>query len=121
MADAGVDFRSGPPSPDALARLQALARERGIELPERFLGGRGANGGTAGTVTTRTVYTLAGTPARPLAEPVSVKLGITDGAFTEVLEGLAEGDVLISSFAAPEGSAANQPARNPFSGARRPF
>jgi hypothetical protein len=52
---------------------------------------------------------------------VSVKLGITDGAFTEVLEGLAEGDVLISSFAAPEGSAANQPARNPFSGARRPF
>jgi hypothetical protein len=50
-----------------------------------------------------------------------VKLGITDGSFTEVLEGLAEGDVLISSFAAPESGAANQPARNPFSGARRPF
>ncbi|MBM3872878.1 MAG: efflux RND transporter periplasmic adaptor subunit [Verrucomicrobia bacterium] len=123
MADAGVDFRSGPPAPEALTRLQALARERGIELPERFMGGRGGNGGAgaAGTVTTRTVYKLAGTPAKPLAEPVSVKLGITDGSFTEVIEGLAEGDVLISSFAAPEGNAANQPARNPFSGGRRPF
>jgi HlyD family secretion protein len=40
MADAGVDFRSGPPSPEALAKLQALAKERGIELPERFMGGR---------------------------------------------------------------------------------
>lgn len=123
MADAGVDFRSGPPSPEALARLQALARERGIELPERFMGGRGNNGGSgsANAVTTRTVHKLAGTPTKPLAEPVTAKLGITDGSFTEVIEGLAEGDVLISSFAAPETGAANQPARNPFSGGRRPF
>ena len=121
MADAGVDFRAGPPAPEALARLQALARERGIELPERFMGGRNGNGGSGATVTTRTVHKLAGTPTQPLAEPVTVKLGITDGSFTEVLEGLAEGDVLISSFAAPEAGASNQPARNPFSGARRPF
>jgi HlyD family secretion protein len=121
MADAGVDFRAGPPAPEALARLQALARERGIELPERFMGSRNDNGGSGAAVTTRTVYKLAGTPTQPLAEPVTVKLGITDGSFTEVLEGLAEGDVLISSFAAPESGAANQPARNPFSGARRPF
>ena len=121
MADAGVDFRAGPPAPEALARLQALARERGIELPERFMGSRNDNGGSGAAVTTRTVYKLAGTPTQPLAEPVTVKLGITDGSFTEVHEGLAEGDVLISSFAAPESGAANQPARNPFSGARRPF
>ncbi len=121
MADAGVDFRSGPPAPEALARLQALARERGIELPERFMGGRAANGGSSSAVTTRTVYKLAGTPTQPLAQPVTVKLGITDGSFTEVIEGLAEGDVLISSFAAPETNPANQPARNPFSGVRRPF
>jgi HlyD family secretion protein len=121
MADAGVDFRAGPPAPEALARLQALARERGIELPERFMGGRTGNGGSGATVTTRTVYKLAGTATQPLAEPVTVKLGITDGTFTEVMEGLAEGDVLISSFAAPESGAANQPARNPFSGNRRPF
>ena len=121
MADAGVDFRAGPPAPEALARLQALARERGIELPERFMGGRTGNGGSGATVTTRTVHKLAGTATQPLAEPVTVKLGITDGTFTEVMEGLAEGDVLISSFAAPESGAANQPARNPFSGNRRPF
>lgn len=121
MADAGVDFRSGPPAPEALARLQALARERGIELPERFMGGRAANGGSSSAVTTRTVYKLAGTPTQPLAQPVTVKLGISDGSFTEVIEGLAEGDVLISSFAAPEANAASQPARNPFSGGRRPF
>jgi HlyD family secretion protein len=121
MADAGVDFRAGPPAPEALARLQALARERGIELPERFMGGRTGNGGSGATVTTRTVYKLAGTATQPLAEPVTVKLGITDGTFTEVMEGLAEGDVLISSFAAPESGATNQPARNPFSGNRRPF
>lgn len=121
MADAGVDFRSGPPAPEALARLQALARERGIELPERFMGGRAANSGSSSAVTTRTVYKLAGTPTQPLAQPVTVKLGITDGSFTEVIEGLAESDVLISSFAAPETNPANQPARNPFSGSRRPF
>jgi len=119
MTDAGVDFRSGPPSPDALARLQALAKERGIELPERFLGSRAS---AAGTVVTRTVYKLAGTETKPMAEAVTVKLGITDGSATEVIEGLAEGDVLISSLVVPGAAmGSSQPARNPFSSGSSPF
>lgn len=132
MADAGVDFRSGPPSPDAMARLRSLAKERGIELPERFGsgGGRGRGGAGAGsgggepTITTRTVYKLAGDTKKPLAEPVSAKFGITDGAFTEAIEGLAEGDTLITSLFVDSGSAASANApRNPFSSSsgRRPF
>jgi len=119
MTDAGVDFRSGPPSPDALARLQALAKERGIELPERFQSGRSS---TAGAVVTRTVYKLAGTETKPMAEAVTIKLGITDGSATEVIEGLAEGDVLISSLVVP-GTAmgSSQPPRNPFSSGSSPF
>ncbi|MBX7122869.1 MAG: efflux RND transporter periplasmic adaptor subunit [Opitutaceae bacterium] len=117
MADAGVDFRSGPPSPDALARLQALAKERGIELPERF-GNRGS-GKTAQAVV-RTVYKFAGTSENPKAEPVSIRVGITDGAFTEVLSGLAENDRLVTSItrdgAVPVST--SRPTSNPFSGSR---
>ncbi|MFO1450757.1 MAG: efflux RND transporter periplasmic adaptor subunit [Opitutaceae bacterium] len=114
MADAGVDFRSGPPSPEALAKLQALAKERGIELPERMMGGRSSS--APGAVTTRTVYKLAGDAAKPRAQAVTVKLGITDGTSTEVIEGLAEGDVLVTSFIIPGSTTgSSQPARNPFS------
>lgn len=115
MTDAGVDFRSGPPSPDALARLQALAKERGIELPERF-GSRGGGGG--GQAVTRTVYRFVGTPENPRAEPVSIRVGITDGAFTEVLGGLEENDRLVTSITRDGATPAttSRPSSNPFSG-----
>jgi len=115
MADAGVDFRSGPPPPEALARLQALAKERGIELPERMAGR--AAGGT-NTVTTRTLYKLAGDAEKPRAEAVSVKLGITDGASTEVIAGLEENDKLVTSITTASGAAAtSRPSTtNPFGG-----
>lgn len=119
MADAGVDFRSGPPSPDALARLQALAKERGIELPERF-GNRG--GGSGGqTVSTRTVYKLAGDALNPKAEAVPVRVGITDGAFTELISGVQEGDRLITSITvggAPVINTSRPSSSNPFSSRR---
>lgn len=112
MADAGVDFRSGPPSADAMARLQAMAKERGIELPERF----GSRSG--GQAVTRTVYKLAGTADHPKAEAVSVRVGITDGAYTEALSGLEENERLITSITVDGGAAVNtnRPSSNPFSG-----
>lgn len=120
MADAGVDFRSGPPSPDALARLQALAKERGIELPERMMGRSGSAG--TNTVTTRTLYKLAGDALNPRAEPVSVRLGITDGTATEVLSGLDENDKLVTSITSANASTAPRPpANNPFGGSPRRF
>jgi hypothetical protein len=49
-----------------------------------------------------------------------VKLGITDGTHTEVLEGLAEGDVLIvSAFIPGAATTNNTPASSPFGGPRR--
>jgi multidrug efflux pump subunit AcrA (membrane-fusion protein) len=52
-------------------------------------------------------------------QPVQVKVGISDGNFTEVLEGLKEGDVVVSGVAPSSTGAAvagaNQP-RSPFGG-----
>jgi HlyD family secretion protein len=52
--------------------------------------------------------------------PVKLKLGLTDNVYTEVIEGLAEGDVVITGIKPPE-NAANE-MTNPFGGmgGRRP-
>lgn len=87
----------------------------------------GPSGGSAGTgrpggpgrgkgerSPTRTIYTLASTNA---TAPVSVqiKTGISDGAFTEVVEGLKEEDLVVTgqNFSSSPGAA--KPA-NPFGG-----
>ena len=90
LREVGYTGGRGQPSPDLLRRVQALAKERGIELPEQFAI-RSAN-----VPVYRVVYRLPdGDPdARP--EAVSVRLGITDGASTEILSGLKEGDVVIT-------------------------
>ncbi|MDB6168924.1 MAG: efflux transporter, family, subunit [Verrucomicrobia bacterium] len=117
MRDAGFVRGNGPPTPDVLAKIQALAKERGIELPAGRFGGTG--GGDGNTPVTRTLYRLVGgdaTTGHP--EAVSVKLGISDGTATEVLEGLNEGDQVITSAVIP-GAKSSAPASNPFSGGSR--
>lgn len=64
----------------------------------------------------RTVYVLSG--GRP--KPMQVKTGISDGIFTEVVEGLKDGDQVVTAelnAAATSGS----PPPNPFSGGQRRF
>jgi HlyD family secretion protein len=64
----------------------------------------------------RTVYALSG--SRP--KPVQIKTGISDGIVTEVVDGLKEGDRIVTAelaTSAPSGS----PAANPFSGGGRRF
>ncbi len=117
LAEVGFTPGSGPPSPEVRAKLAELAKSRGLTLPE-FGRGRGAAPAEQPTITTRTVYKLGGTTAQPLPEPVTVKLGITDGTHTEIIEGLAEGDVLISSVFLP-GATTSTPASSPFGGPRR--
>ena len=110
MAEAGFTPGSGPPSPEILAKVQQLAKDRGIELPAH--GGKGA----AGAPVVRTIYKLVDpTPAKPVLEAVSVKLGISDGAFTEVSEGLAEGDLIVTSISIPgaKPTAASSPFGSP--------
>lgn len=66
----------------------------------------------------RTVYVLANGSSEPKA--VQIKTGISDGVSTEVLNGLKEGDRVVTAALAPDSSAAAQTA-NPFSGGRRRF
>src|SRR6266568_1446924 len=62
----------------------------------------------------RTIYVLSG----GRLQPVQIKTGISDGIVTEVMEGLKEGDRVITAELASKSPAAS-PASNPFSGARR--
>jgi HlyD family secretion protein len=112
--DAGISFGGGPPPAEALAKLRALAAERGITLPERFAAPQ-AKGVDA--VVSRVVYREAGTPEKPMLEPIRVKLGISDGITTEIIEGLAEGDKVVTAVTGASG-ATSRPAANPFSGRR---
>lgn len=90
-------------------------------------GGGGADRGFNNTIVTRTLYKLADPAAlEKKIEPTSVKLGISDGFFTEVLEGLNEGDTLIKNVimpgAAPAVAAAQSGGmQNPFQSSRGGF
>jgi len=59
----------------------------------------------------RTVYKLV--DGKP--QPVTVKLGITDGIFTEVTEGLAENDVVVTGSNTPVPTTGGG-GQNPFGG-----
>jgi HlyD family secretion protein len=123
LTEAGFVRGNGPPTPEIIQKAQQLAKDRGIDIDfSRFSGGRGNSGG--GGVTTRTVYKLVGTdPKTAVIEAVSVKLGIADNiSYTEVVDGLKEGDVLITSATIPGASstAAGAPTSNPFAGGGPP-
>lgn len=111
MTEVGItSFRDA--TPEQREQLRRLLTERGL-IPAAA-----APGET--TVTTRTVYRLPGGKKDATPEPVSVKIGITDGSASELIDGLAEGDIIVTgvSVTTPTGSA--QPATaNPFSGGRR--
>ncbi len=128
-----------PATPEMIEKATKIAKEKGLEIDfSRFAnmgqgrtgGGRRGGGtaeraGTIATVTTRTLYKLnASDPNNKMAEPISVKLGITDGLYTEVIEGLAEGDELVSSVTMPGATASlmqapGGAAANPFQGGSR--
>ena len=85
---------------------------------ERGAGERGNRSRGEGMRPSRTLYVLAVDPEKATAadlKPVSVKLGITDGIQTEVVEGVNEGDVIVSSMTIG-GATAAAPVNNPFGG-----
>ena len=116
MKDAGFERGAGPPSAEVRARLISLAKERGIKMPDRGRRqGRGERPSAAAPPeTTRTAYKLGGTAENPKVIPVTVKLGITDGTSTEVMEGLSEDDLIITSALIPGGGDAAKATTNPF-------
>jgi HlyD family secretion protein len=88
------------------------------EVRARSPGRAGARGGVGHEQRTseRTVYVLSGD--RP--QPVQIKTGISDGVVTEVIEGLKEGDSVVTAELASKSPAASPPP-NPFSGGARRF
>jgi HlyD family secretion protein len=76
----------------------------------------GVRSGSAHAEAERTVYVLPSGISRP--QPRQIKTGISDGIVTEVVEGLKEGDrVVTAEFGAT--TAGSSPPANPFGGARR--
>jgi HlyD family secretion protein len=75
---------------------------------------------------TQTVYLMqkenvADGKSRDVLKPVTIKVGISDGSNTEVLEGLKEGDIVVTGTvsSAAEASGPVTPFGNPFGGPRR--
>ena len=86
--------------------------------------GSGRSGSQNDGPAIRKVYLLDkdhSTPSKPVLSVVSVKTGISDGSNTEVLEGLKEGDVVITGTATSSTATAAAPPVNPFAfgGGRR--
>src|SRR5205809_5138952 len=93
---------------------EAAAAEMGSRSP---LSGAGRGvGGRERTSSERTVYVLSGSQPKP----VQIKTGISDGVVTEVVEGLKEGDTVVTAAMATKSQPASTPA-NPFSGGQRRF
>jgi HlyD family secretion protein len=112
-------------SPEEREQMRERMRARFGEGGPPGAGGRGMFGARAGqdAPTTRTVYLIdkeaapdkakpagiaglvPGLPgaakANPQLRPVTIKTGISDGSFTEVLEGLREGDVVVTGLDLP--------------------
>jgi HlyD family secretion protein len=133
---------TGNEPPDELQKRVTEMRARGEEIPpaigaklreyyqsgvlQRPAGGgrRGGAGGAGGTVaraqTSRTIYILAAgkDSADPVLQAVRVKTGISDGNYTEITDGLKEGDTVIIGVKLPQSSAASAAAggASPFGG-----
>jgi HlyD family secretion protein len=149
--------RGSPATPDMIEKARKLAKDKGLDadlvvarlaMPAGRSKGSGGGGGSSrggggggsrggggssgsgfsNTIIDRPVYKLVDPNAKPKKiETVVARLGISDGSSTEVLDGLAEGDLLVTSvimpgapaplLAAPGGSGP----QNPFQGSSRGF
>jgi len=118
-ADAGRDERR--------RRMESMSPEERAALRARSGAGPGPGGTGSGSrrsgggdANTRTVYLVEKDPqkGKTALRPVTVKLGITDGTFTEVLAGLKDGDVVATGLNITESAAtAVRPgAGSPFGG-----
>ncbi len=110
---------------DVLKVANAALRYRPASAAEQTAGtkshGAGRRGGGAekeARQVERTVYILPNGAGEPT--PVQIKTGISDGVMTEVIEGLKEGDRVVTAALSASGGASGR-TTNPFVGGRRHF
>lgn len=112
-AELGIDFRNGPPTSEQRDQLRKAMIAAGIPVPESTTAPRPGEV----VVVTRKVYKLAGTPPNISLEESTIKAGITDGTATEVIDGLKEGDSIVTSVTVPNATSARPSgSSNPFGG-----
>ena len=110
VPNGALRFRMPDQSPSAAPRRDPSAG--GSAGGGRQPGGGKPGGNRAERRVERTVYVLASGSSKPTA--VTIKTGISDGVTTEVIEGLKEGDRVVTGIT--ESGAAATPASNPFGG-----
>jgi HlyD family secretion protein len=124
--------RGEEPSPEIRAKLRELFQSGVLQRPGQGGGPGGGGGGGGGsrsrsTPTWRNVYVLStNTPpggGDPIVvpKPIRVRTGITDGSYTEISEGLKEGETVVTSVRLPA-SQTTTPAptgQSPFGGPPR--
>jgi HlyD family secretion protein len=111
IPNSAMRFRMPDQSPSAAPRRDPSAG------PRQPGGGNKPGGNRPERRVERTIYVLASGSSKPTV--VTIKTGISDGVTTEVLEGLKEGDRVVTGMT--ESGAAPTPASNPFGGGPRRF
>ncbi len=119
--------RGEEPSPEIRAKLRALYQSGVLQRSGQGGGGPGGSGNRQrpSQPTSRTIYLLAmkapaaGGEPEPAAEPQRVRTGITDGAYTEVTEGVKEGDQVIVGVKTSQPTSRAPAGNSPFGGPRR--
>lgn len=100
-------------SPEEREKFRARMQERG-----GMGGGMGGGSSRPSMPASQTVYLIDKEEGAPVArlKPVQIKTGITDGAFTEVLDGLKEGDVIATGVSIPNAAPISSTGSSPFGG-----
>jgi HlyD family secretion protein len=121
--------RGEEPPPEIRAKLRELFQSGALQRPGQGGASMGGGGGSRPRPASawRTIYVLAtNTPpgsSDPVVIPraVRVKAGITDGSYTEITDGLEEGESVITAVKMPSAQAGTQaPAgTSPFGGPPR--
>lgn len=110
-------------TPEQREEMRARFRGRSGDGPGGGMGGMGRSSGSPranqdGPATAK-IYLVQKDGDKTALKPITVKTGISDGVYTEVVEGLNESDVVVSGLNIPAGtpSAANvRPGGSPFGG-----